>query len=96
MELWYNYAYIQMGFIKNSIGCAGNLTVTMYTFHIILSLNCIGYYFGLFVALQDYGDSIDLDGFDIDYGVRIILVEYVIKDWQQQLFVKKCPKIYVF
>jgi hypothetical protein len=31
----------------------------------------INYYFDLLVTLQDYGDSVDLDGFDIDYGVRI-------------------------
>lgn len=31
----------------------------------------LGIYFVLFAAWQDYGDSIEVDGFDIDYGVRI-------------------------
>jgi len=67
-----------MGFNKICIGCDGNLTVTMYTFILFKSLNCIGYYFGLLVTWQDYGDSIDLDGFDIDYAVRNFFGEYVI------------------
>jgi len=34
----------------------------------------------LIVTWQDYGDSIDLDGFDIDYAVRNFLGEYVIEN----------------
>ena len=26
-------------------------------------------------ARQDYGDSVEIDGFDIDYGVRMIIWE---------------------
>lgn len=36
-----------MGFDKISIGCDGNLTVTMLHFILFKSLNYIGYYFGL-------------------------------------------------
>jgi len=34
---------------------------------------CVVFIF-LFVAWQDYGDLVEVDGFDIDYGVRILFV----------------------
>lgn len=33
---------------------------------------CQGMHPYLFVCVQDYGDDVEIDGFDIDYGVREI------------------------
>lgn len=53
----------------------------MYTFHIIQEFKLYWLFFRLLFTWQDYGDSIELDGFDIDYGVRIFLGSiFVIED----------------
>lgn len=37
-----------------------------------ISLKLIGIFILVFLVPQEYGDSVDIDGFDIDYGVRSI------------------------
>jgi hypothetical protein len=63
-----------MGFIKKKVLDIMETWKWQCTHCILVRVSIvmvINYYFDLLVTLQDYGDSVDLDGFDIDYGVRI-------------------------
>lgn len=50
-----------------------------YKMHLRTWLSCSQFFFVFWVD-QEYGDSVQVDGFDIDYGVRLTLIFRVI--WQ--------------